>query len=97
MRPVMHGDISSAARALLAARPDLRPALARQMIHEAECADRYVIENRRIHPQFGNGTLMAVARKRPLAVEPDFDNADYSRCFEMMLRILRRRVSLQRS
>lgn len=97
MRPVHHGDVSSAARALLAARPDLRPALARRMIHEAETADRYLQENARIHPQYGNGTLMAVARKRPLAVEPDFDDPDYSRCFEMMLRFLRRRLSLKHS
>ncbi|MCB1343173.1 MAG: hypothetical protein KDK24_19310 [Pseudooceanicola sp.] len=90
MRPVHHGDASSAARALLAVAPAARPALIRTLFTEAEAADRHLRETGRIHPQFGNGTLMAVARKRTLAVEPDFGDPDYSRCFEMVLRCLRR-------
>ena len=91
MRPVLHGDISSASRALLAVPVRERAPLARRMIHEAEVADRHVLSTGRLHPEWGNGTLMAVARRRPLAVEPDFDNAEYCRCFELMLRCLRRR------
>ncbi|MFD2856505.1 DUF7742 family protein [Seohaeicola zhoushanensis] len=90
MRPVHHGDVSSAALALLAAAPPDRLDLMRRLIREAEEADQYVLKNCRVHPQLGNGTLMAVARRHRLAVEPDFGDAEYSRCFELVLRCLRR-------
>lgn len=93
MRPVHHGDASSAARALLAVAPGARLALIRALFAEAETADRHLRETGRIHPQFGNGTLMAVARHRRLAVEPDFSDPDYSHCFELVLRCLRRWIA----
>lgn len=88
MRPLLHGDVSSAARALLMIPPPARDAGCRRMIREAEQADRHVRRTGRVHPFWGNGSLMAAARRRVLADEPGFDDADYCRCFEMVLRAL---------
>ena len=89
MRPILHGDATSAARALMAAAPEARIDLLVRMLREAEIADRHVLETRSVHPQFGNGTLMAAARKHPLLPEPDFDNDTYAECFAIVLYGLR--------
>ncbi len=88
MRPVLHGDISAAARALLAAPPPERRRLCARRIAEAEQADHHARATGRLHPVFGNGSLMATARNRVLADEPDFDDLNYCQCFEMVLRCL---------
>lgn len=98
MRPVLHGDVSSAARVLLAAPPAQRGDLCRRLLAEAEAADAHVRRSGRVHPRWGNGSLMSAARKRALANEPTFDDVDYCACFEMVLRCVRmRRISLTRS
>lgn len=88
MRPVLHGDVSAAARVLLAVPPTDRNRLCTRMIHEAELADKHVGQTGRLHPLFGNGSLMAAARSRRLADEPGFDDPQYCQCFEMVLRHL---------
>ena len=88
MRPVMHGDISNAARALLYVPEGLRAGLCQRMISETEAADSYVQRVGRLHPLWGNGSLMSAARKRMLADEPTFDNVEYCACFEMVLKQL---------
>ncbi len=88
MRPLLHGDVSSAARALLSAPPDHREHLCAQLIAEAELAVIHVQATGRLHPVFGNGSLMAAARRKPLADEPSFHNLQYCECFEMVIRHL---------
>lgn len=85
MRPVLHGDISAAARALLAAPRHAREGVCVRMIAEAELADKHVLRTGQLHPVFGNGSLMAAARNRRLADEPGFDDVQYCQCFEMVL------------
>lgn len=58
------------------------------MIAEAELADRHVAMTGRLHPFYGNGSLMAAARSRVLADEPGFDDLQYCQCFEMVLQSL---------
>ncbi len=58
------------------------------MVAEAEIADRYTRDTGRVHPVYGNGSLMGAARKRVMADEPGFDDAEYCRCFEAVLRAL---------
>ncbi len=48
-------------------------------------ADEFVLKYGKLHPVFGNGSLMASARKRQLVPEPDFDNSDYCECFVVVL------------
>ncbi len=88
MRPVLHGDVSAAARALLAVPQRSRRTLCIKMVAEAELADRHVQRTGRMHPVYGNGSLMTAARTRVLADEPGFDDPTYCQCFEMVLRQL---------
>lgn len=80
MRPVLPGDISAAARALLPLPPSSRKSVALRLIKEAQAADRYRKKFRKAHALFGNGTLMAAAMMRPLAREPRLDDPDYLDC-----------------
>lgn len=86
MRPILHGDVANAARALLSVPSSHRKELCQRMIVQAERADRFVRKVGRMHPFWGNGSLMAVARRRPLVDDPGFDDPDYCQCFEMVLR-----------
>ena len=86
MRPVLHGDVSNAARVLLNVQQMLRADLCARMIQEADAADAFARREGRLHPLWGNGSLMSAARKRILADEPSFDDADYCACFELVLR-----------
>ncbi|MFT4962430.1 MAG: hypothetical protein ACI92Z_003528 [Paracoccaceae bacterium] len=88
MRPVLHGDVSSAARVLLNVPNVIRAALCARMINEAEAADTHFQSTGRSHSVWGNGSLMGAARKRVLADEPSFSCIDYCACFEMVLRAL---------
>ena len=88
MRPVLHGDVSAAARVLLTVPRPERDRLCARMLAEAELADRHVAATGRLHPVFGNGSLMAAARGRKLANEPSFNDIQYCQCFEMVLRHL---------
>ncbi len=86
MLPVLHGDVCAAARALLAVPSGQRARLCRRMIREADRARAHVGATGRIHPLYGNGSLMSAARKRMLVDEPGFDDPDYCQCFEIVLR-----------
>ncbi|MCE8511784.1 hypothetical protein KBY24_04375 [Ruegeria pomeroyi] len=98
MRPVLHGDVSAAARALLHAPAGTRRSLCRRMLSEAEMADAHVRATGRLHPLFGNGSLMSAARKRVLADEPGFDDPGYCRCFEIVLSaLIHRQISRARN
>lgn len=88
MRPVGHGDVTAAARAMLCVPPVAREALCKRMIQEADFADRYAKRMGRPHRDWGNGTLMAAARARPLADEPHLGEERYCRCLETVFRLL---------
>ncbi len=88
MRPILHGDVSDAARALLASPMAGRERLCRRMIAEADAALSHVNRTGRLHPDWGNGSLMAAARTHRLAPEPGFHDLDYCRCMETVLACL---------
>ncbi|MTI03583.1 hypothetical protein [Roseibium sp. RKSG952] len=88
MRPLLHGDVSAAARVLLALPQSERDRICTEMITEAELADQHVAQTGKLHPAYGNGSLMAAARTRTLADEPAFDDVEYCLCFELVLRQL---------
>ncbi|MFV0513141.1 MAG: hypothetical protein ACK5MY_05850 [Jhaorihella sp.] len=97
MRPVLYGDVSNAARVLLRQPPGARPGLCARMIREAEAADAHVLRTGRVHPVWGNGSLMSAARKRLLADEPGFEDNDYCACFAMVLwALVEHRISRRR-
>lgn len=85
MRPVLQGDVSNAACVLLGLPQGLRKSACRRMIRQAETAERHRLRTGRAHPQFGNGSLMAAARRYRRVPEPNFDCLDYCACFQLVL------------
>lgn len=88
MRPVLHGDVTAAARALLRIPEPGRVGLCRRMIREAAFAYRYMMRSGKPHPLWGTGSLMSAALLRPVAPEPNLDDIAYCTCLEMVLREL---------
>ncbi|RME16879.1 MAG: hypothetical protein D6801_04575 [Alphaproteobacteria bacterium] len=88
MRPVLHGDATTAALVLLAAPPALRPGILRRMLREADAADAWRARTGRAHPLWGTGTLMSAAMRRPRAREPYLDDRDYAACLAMVFEAL---------
>jgi hypothetical protein len=97
MLPVLHGDVVTAARVLLAApRPERGRMLAR-MLEEADWADAFRRRTGRIHRLWGDGSLRAAAAARPRAAEPPLDDPDYCRCLLLVFEaLLARRAGLSR-
>lgn len=85
MRPLLHGDLTSAARHLLRLPAAERPAVCAQLIAQADAADRYRKRFGRAHPRWGNGTLMAAARTVSLPAEPPLHHAEYAYCLILVL------------
>ena len=88
MRPVYHGDVIHAARALYVLPMALRAQAARVMIARANAAHAYVDNTGKLHPRWGDGSLLAVARRQDRAQEPGLDDADYCACLVTMLTAL---------
>lgn len=91
MRTALYSDVAGAARVLLGAPPRMRPGLCRDMILQAETADRFVRRLGKLHPEWGNGTLLDAARRRAMMAERSFDDAEYCACFILVLTALGRR------
>ncbi len=80
MRPLLHGDLVAAARALLAVPAAGRDAAMASMLAAADRADRYRKSFGRAHPRHGTGSLMAAAGAWQQPPEPGLDDADYIAC-----------------
>ena len=91
MRPVLHGDVVTAARALYARPPGQRTALAARLIEEADRADSFRRTSGRRHPVWGDGTLLSAAARCDLAPEPFLDEADYCDCMMIVFEALMER------
>ncbi|MDB4198154.1 hypothetical protein N9777_07800 [Ascidiaceihabitans sp.] len=85
MRPVLVIDLTTAARALLAAPSQQRMQLSTKMLQVADFGDRYRRRFKQSHARFENGALAATAQKYALAVEPTVDDWDYCACLELVL------------
>jgi len=70
MRPVLVIDLTTAARALLAAPSQQRMQLSAKLLKVADFGDRYW---RRFKQSHAHGILAATAQKYALAVEPTLD------------------------
>ena len=88
MRPVGHGDVAAAACVLLHAPPEARAGLLARLLAEAETADAYRRELGRLHPLWGNGSLMGAAMGHPRAREPFLDEPDYAACMALVFEAL---------
>ena len=93
MWPVLVSDLTTAARALLAAPYAQRMELATGMLQAADFGDRYLRRFGQVHAGFGDGTIAAAARKHALAIEPTLDDIDYCACLELvLLQLMARRM-----
>ncbi|KIC22639.1 DUF7742 family protein [Leisingera sp. ANG-Vp] len=81
-RPLLPGDVSAAARALLAVPAGARNALCRRIFGGAAEALAYG----KLHPRWGDGSLSAAARGYRLADEPFLDDPEYLACTRLVLR-----------
>ncbi|MCP3969402.1 MAG: hypothetical protein GY717_03620 [Rhodobacteraceae bacterium] len=99
MRPVLHGDVVAAARVLYRMPIRLRPDAMKRMLCQASMADRYRLVTGRLHPEWGDGSLMVAALAKAPPPEPRLDDRDYCGCMAMVFEALvewlhpRRRVS----
>lgn len=84
-RPVLPGDVSAAARALLAVPDRGRLRLCRRIFGGAAEAAAYAGLFGRLHPRWGDGSLSAAARRYSLADEPFLDDPEYLRCTRLVL------------
>ena len=85
MRPILHGDVVSAARVLLKTPGDARGACLSRMMDEARWADAYRKRTGRAHPCWGDGSLMAAALRRNPAAEPEIEDPEYCQCLVLVL------------
>ena len=76
---LMHTDAIAAARALLCHRRERWPWIMHRMLVEASSADDWRRRTGRAHPRWGDGSLMAVALRRPFASEPPLSDPDWCR------------------
>ncbi len=88
MRPLAPADLTVAARALIALPEAARAQTARRLVAEAEAADRYRRRTGRWHPLWGDGTLEAAARSRPLAPPPAWGERAHLSCLALVLEAL---------
>jgi hypothetical protein len=85
MRSVTQTDLMAAARVLLQAPPASRAAEAETMITQAQLADKYRCQTGRLHPRFGNGTLLSVALCRPSSEPQTPGDPEYLACMALMI------------
>ncbi len=61
MRTITHGDVTAAARAVRGLSRDAQRQAILSLVEKAHAADRYRRRFGRLHPLWGNGSLMAAA------------------------------------
>lgn len=76
---LMHSDVIAAARVLLRHRRERRPWILHRMLAEAARADRWRRRTGRLHPRWGDGSLLAVALRRRAESEPPLDDPAWCR------------------
>ena len=103
MRPVLHGDVVAAARVLYALPEALRVRELARLMQKAAWADAFRKQSGRVHPVWGDGSLMTAALAAAPPPEPQLNDPDYCGCLAMVFEGLvarlsdRRRLSLARS
>jgi diaminopimelate decarboxylase len=88
MRPVMHGDVVAAARVLYGEGESQRAITLERLLTQARRADRYRRETGRVHPFWGDGSLMSAALMRDPPGEPTMADEDYCACLAQVFEAL---------
>ena len=78
MRPILHGDVIAAARAVMRLPPEMQAGALQRLLTQAQMADSYSKRTGRAHPLWGNGSLFTAALPPGTAApEPDLTDAAY--------------------
>lgn len=80
MRPILHGDVVAAARVLYALPDAERAPTMERLIVQARRADRYRKEMGRVHPFWGDGSLLTAALAHNPPPEPALADTVYCAC-----------------
>ncbi len=80
MRPVLHGDVVAAARALYPLEARTRATALESLFQRAAWADAFRKRTGRVHPVWGDGSLMAVALGHDMPPEPPLSDSAYCDC-----------------
>lgn len=94
MRPVTPTDLMAAARVLLAVPARLRVAEAYVLIRHTRIADDFRRDTGRLHPGFGNGTLLSLALQCPTQEPRTPGDPEYLACIATMIDAVLAGVSL---
>lgn len=97
MRRVGLTDLHHAARALCAVPYERRSTFCARLIWQAHVADKYVKRLRRLHPQWGDGSLRAVALTYAPPPVPPPDTADLLACMSVAIKALQVPAKLRHS
>lgn len=76
---LMHTDAVAAARVLLRHPRERRPWVLHRMLAEAVAAHDWRRQTGRVHPRWGDGSLMSAALRRPAAHEPPLTDPAWCR------------------
>ncbi len=87
MQTLLMGDLTAAARAILAVPPMMQPGAVKNMLMQAHAAHLYLKRYARPHPLWGNGSLMARANTEPQKPEPFAANIDYLSALALVIGI----------
>lgn len=84
MRPLTYQDVVAAARVLSRLPSELRGPELELMLDEAGTADRFRKRCGRWHSMYGNGSLEAAARLRPIGPTLKFDDPENLACLSQV-------------
>lgn len=85
MRPLDHGDLIWAARAIVDVDPKDPRVFCAQLFTSAAQADAHRRRTGKSHPVWGNGSLMAVSAAFIKRAEPDFQDIAYIDAWQLVL------------
>lgn len=85
MRALLIGDVIAAAVVLVDQDESNWAKDVAQMFSQAHAADLHRLASGRSHPDWGNGSLMSVARGRSIGPEPYLSNGKYLRALKCVI------------
>jgi hypothetical protein len=85
MRPLTYQDVATTARALSMVPADQRGSELERILEDAMTADSFRKRYGCWHGRFGNGSLEAAARLRPVGTYLQFDNPEHLTCLTLVL------------
>ncbi|KEJ90215.1 hypothetical protein DSW25_08455 [Sulfitobacter donghicola DSW-25 = KCTC 12864 = JCM 14565] len=82
-------DLLHAARVIQAAPVENRKETARQLVWRAHVADKYVKRLRKLHPEWGDGSLRGAAVASGCLTGQPFNSLHIQHCILILLQVLR--------